>query len=102
MTSVVVTYDPWGTPMLAVWDTVRLVCIVVGAALVVGLIRLITATRLQGRMLTCGGFLCLAISSIGTEIQAIGTPATYRLATNCLGILVALYGVIIALRSQEP
>lgn len=94
--------DPFGTPELIVADTARLLCCVVAVALMVGLLRLMTRTHLQGRITLCAGLLAASVSVIGTEIEALGTIVTYRLFVNCISVLFSLYGVTLALRKREP
>lgn len=96
------TYNPWGTPLLAFADTVRVVCCLLGILLCVasGAFALRHRNNLAGVMAAVA-LAFLAASAIGTEYQHIGTVVTYRLWTNTFGVLFGLIGMVHMIRRDR-
>jgi len=93
---------PFGTWYLALFDSIRIVAVLVAFGLM-----FVTGVA-WARSVPHGGqrdrYLALAIFAvvvIGTEIQNIGNVASYRLVLSLIGIVFALRGIV-RFKHEQP
>lgn len=93
--------NPWGTPLLAFADTVRVVCCVAGVLLCAACGSFaLRYRRSPGRVFAALALALLAASAIGTEYQHLGTVVTYRLYTNTFGVVIGFVATVIMIRAD--
>jgi hypothetical protein len=80
---------PFSTGALLVWDSLRVLVIGGGLAVMILGVRVLARTELRSRMLLTAGLFCFVTSAVGTEIENLGAHVSYRLFFNLLGVLVA-------------
>jgi hypothetical protein len=95
--------DPFGSPALIVYDTMRLICIALAtiAVLLTGvyLLRRPTVPGQQARFLTSAGFAIVAVS---VEVEHFGDYANWRLILVFICSAGAAWGNYSALRMESP
>lgn len=86
-------HSPFGTPLLSLFDLVRLVCILGGVAVIVQVptaLRRCTTGAQRARFIA---FALWAMTVITTESEHLGDIAGVRLALNLAATAYALFGM---------
>jgi hypothetical protein len=94
--------QPFGTPLLAVWDTLRVLSILAGFIVLALLPTVIGRVRTHGQRARFIGLGIAAAVVIDTEINHIGDYASVRLALAVAAMAFSAYGLIAARTEQFP
>jgi hypothetical protein len=87
-------HEPFGTPLLAVADSSRLLVILVALGLVFSIgMAWQRSTPHGGQRMRYLSLALLAAVVIGTEIENIGNFPSYRLVVSAVGVLCGVIGL---------
>jgi hypothetical protein len=84
---------PFGTPLIAALDTVRLACWIASLYVVTRCIHAIYRIRTRQQRAIYVALALFAFATLGTEIDHLGDLAHYRLIVNIAGAATACYGL---------
>lgn len=98
---------PFGDPILAILDAIRVLLVFVPAAINVFAVPYVLATRemARGQISRFSGLALLSAAAFGTELDHFGDYANYRLALHAIGVSLLSWGVfrmILSTRSPVP
>jgi hypothetical protein len=92
---------PFGSPLLAVLDVARVVCMIVGVAVVVATPRIVQRATHWGQGCRFGALAVFCLVAIDTRLEHFGDYASPRLLVDLVGTILALVGVWSYFRCDE-
>jgi hypothetical protein len=92
---------PFGTPLIALFDTIRVVCVLAALATIGFTLPAYPKMSSGGQRARMVALLLFTLQAITTESEHIGDYASLRLGFNLAAVLYGLYGIW-QLRREEP
>jgi hypothetical protein len=92
---------PFGSPLIAFYDTLRMVCWGLAAAFAAYIPRALLLANSGGQRARFAGQLLFALVAVGTEVDHFGDNANYRLALNVAAMALCVWGLWEFFREQR-
>lgn len=93
--------NPWGTAELGVWDSVRVVLVLISAFVAIRSVIAAVWTDNRGQTWRYVALSMFAVITAGTELNHLGDWAHWRLPLSAVGVTAAAIGIRGADRDRE-